>query len=282
MKKVLLLGCAGKVGTAFGRSFAGDHLVVGKGRGDFDAADAGQVERLVRADRYDIVVNAVAFVGIDQCEKEPARAFAVNALLPGLLARLSAELGFLLVHFSTDAVFSDRNSGHYLEEDCPRPINVYGITKHAGDCLVQAETGRHYLIRISLLFGESAKDGQFVEKMISRVRQGQKRLDIAADIVCSPSYSRDIASRVRELVAEEAPSGLYHVANDGQASLFELMREIVSCLRLEVELRPASHRDFPSVGRKNTWSVLRSQKIRPLRPWQEAVREYCAALASNR
>jgi dTDP-4-dehydrorhamnose reductase len=282
VKKVLLLGCDGKVGTAVRGAFAHDHLVVCKGRGDFDAADLGQVERLVRADGYDIVVNAVAFVGIDRCEQEPVRAFAVNALFPGRLAALSTELGFILVHFSSDAVFSGRSSGCYLEEDCPQPINMYGTTKHAGDCLVQAEAGRHYLIRISLLFGESAKDGQFVEKMLSRARQGQKRLDVSADIVCSPSYSRDIALRLRELIAEAAPYGLYHLANEGRASLYELMREILTHLPLDVELRPVSHRDFPSVGRKNTWSVLRSQKIRALQPWREAVRQYCAVLNSGR
>lgn len=278
MKKILLLGSAGKVGTAVRSVFSMDHLVVGKGRGDFDAADLAQVERLVREDDYDIVVNAVAFVGIDQCEKEPAAAFALNALLPGRLTELSAELGFLLVHFSTDAVFSGKSAGHYLEEDCPRPINIYGLTKHAGDCLIQAGAGRHYLIRISLLFGPSAKENQFVEKMLARVRGGQKRLDISADIVCSPSYSLDVAARLRELIAAAAPSGLYHLANDGQASLYELIHELVDQLGLEVEVRPASHQDFPSVGRKNTWSVLRSQKIGPLRPWREAVRAYCTAL----
>lgn len=282
MKKLLLLGSAGKVGTAVRSAFSGDYLVVGKSRDDFDAADLEQASRLVREDRYDLVVNAAAFVGIDQSEQEPARAFAVNALFPGRLAELSAELGFTLVHFSTDAVFSGRTSGPYLEEDCPRPINMYGVTKHAGDCLVQAAADRHYLIRVSLQFGESPRSNQFVEKMLARVRGGQKRLDISADIVCSPSYSRDVAASVRELVADGAPYGLYHVANEGQASLYELMAEIVSQLRLDVDLRPASHRDFPSVGRKNTWSLLRSQKIPPLRPWQEAVREYCAVLAPGR
>ena len=282
MKKLLLLGSAGKVGTAVRSAFAGDYLVVGKGRDDFDAADPGEASRLVREDRYDLVVNAVAFVGIDQCEREPARAFAVNALFPGRLAELSAELGFTLVHFSTDAVFSGRSSAPYLEEDCPQPINMYGVTKHAGDCLVQAAAARHYLIRVSLQFGESPKSNQFVEKMLARIGGGQKRLDIAADIVCSPSYSRDVAARVRDLVAEAAPYGLYHVANEGQASLYELMAEVVSQLRLDAEVRPASHRDFPSVGRKNTCSLLRSRKIPPLRPWREAVREYCATLAAGR
>ena len=282
MKKLLLLGGPGKVGTAIRSVFSGDHLVVGKGRGDFDAADLAQVSRLVREDRYDLIVNAVAFVGIDQCEQEPGKAFAVNALFPGRLAELSAELGIPLVHFSTDAVFSGRTAGAYLEEECPQPINIYGLTKHAGDCLVQAATASHYLIRISLLFGESSKDSQFVEKMLARLRRGERRLEISSDIVCSPSYSRDIAARVRELIADTAPFGLYHVANDGQASLYDLMKEIVAQLKLEVDVRPASHRDFASVGKKNTWSVLRSQKISPLRPWQEAAREYCRVLAASR
>ena len=276
--KVLVLGSTGKVGQAVAGAFADGWAVTGRSRPDFDALDAAQVARVVCADAYDVVVNAAAFGGADRCEEEPQQAFAVNALFPGALADLSRERGFLLVHFSTEAVFGDREEGSWVEDDCPAPPNLYGLTKLCGDYLVQARAGRHYLVRIALQFGETDRCEQFVERMLRRVGEGARALAVAADVVTTPSYSRDVARRVRQLIEAGAPPGLYHVVNDGTASLHELMAEIVARLGLDVEVRPASHRDFPGRARKSVRSPLCSARIAPLRPWREAAAEYCARL----
>lgn len=277
-KRILLLGSSGKCGTAIRNVFGDSYAIVGKNSMHFDAGNLPQVRALLRECACDIVVNAAAFVGIDACEREPERAYAVNTLFPKLLAELSVEMGFLLVHFSTDAVFADRTSGYYVESDSPRPCNIYGFTKFGADCFVQAIARRYYLVRIALQFGETGKGNQFVEKMLQRVRDGQKVLNISADIVSSPSYSKDVARRLRGLIEEESPFGLYHLVNEGQASLFDLMREVARALSLPVEVRKASHTDFPSLGIKNTCTPVRSEKVGALRPWRDAVAEYCRGL----
>ena len=258
-KRILLLGSSGKCGTAIGNIFGDAYEIVGKNSTHFDAGDLQQVRGLVRECACDIVVNAVAFVGIDQCEREPEKACAVNTLFPKLLAELSAEMRFLLVHFSTDAVFADRTSGYYVESDSPRPCNSYGFTKAGADSFVQSIARRYYLVRIALQFGETKKGNQFVEKMLQRVKEGRKVLDVSADIVSSPSYSKDVARRLRGLIEEEAPFGLYHLANDGQASLFDLMQAVVLALSLPVEVRKASYKDFPSLGTRNTFTPIQSE-----------------------
>lgn len=277
-KRILVLGSTGKMGLALRHIFREDYLIFGKNSHDFDALNFEQVRTIIGESSPDIVINTVAFLGIDPCEKEPERAFRLNTLYPKYLAELSNERGFLLIHFSTDAVFNDRKVGYYSEKDCTNPLNIYGFTKYGADCFIQAISKRYYIFRISVQFGETKKNDQFVEKMLQRIKDGNKVLNISTDIVCSPSYSKDVAREIKKIIEGAFPYGLYHVANEGIASLYDLMKEIVQNLNLEVEIRKASFMDFPYMGIKNTYTPIKSEKIPPIRPWQEALREYCGNL----
>jgi dTDP-4-dehydrorhamnose reductase len=268
------------MGTALCAAFSDGYTVVQKNSRDFDAFNFAQVNSIVTEERPDIVMNTVAMAGIDACEKEPLRAFELNALLPKLLAELSVEQKFFFVHFSTDAVFNDLKQAAYSENDIPSPVNTYGVTKYAGDCYVAARATDYYIARISVLFGPTSKQTQFVEKMLQRVREGQRTLRISGDIIATPTYSIDVAAQLRHMLETGVPRGLYHLVNAGQGSLYELMQEIAAGLDLEVEIERVSHRDFASVGVKNTYTPLVSEKIAPLRPWKDAVRDYCRRLTS--
>lgn len=274
-EKILLLGATGKMGLSLGSVLEGAYNVVGKNSKDFDAANLREVESLIEDTRPDIVINTVAFLGIDPCEVQPNRALQMNTLYPKRLAELSKKMGFLLVHFSTDAVFNDQKDDFYLETDRPEPVNLYGLTKFGGDCFIQSIAQRYYIFRIPILFGKSLKANQFVEKMLDRVRQGQKVLKISSDIYSSPTYSSDVADEVRRIIESSSSFGTYHIANDGKTSLYELIKEIIGNLGLRVKIEKASFRDFPYVGVKNTNTPLRSAKIKSLRPWREAVKAYC-------
>lgn len=281
-KRLLLLGSRGKMGTALAEALAGTCELIPKCSADFDAADFGAARLLVKSERPDLVVNTVAFLGIDPCEKDPGLALRLNSLFPRLLAELAEEEGFTLAHFSTDAVFDDAKGGFYTEDDTPRPLNLYGLTKYGGDCFVRAACAKHYIFRLPVLFGESARNTQFVEKMLAKAGQGAGPLRVSGDIFSSPTYSLDAARAVAEILGAERPFGLYHVANEGKASLFDLMSAIAAELRLGAAVEKASFRDFPFTGTKNTNTPLASAKGVRLRPWREAVKEYCARLKKQK
>jgi len=279
IKKILLLGHTGKMGVALTKVLSGDYEVVGKNSHDFDASQFDSVEKLIEELNPDIVINTVAFLGIDPCEQEPEKAFLLNTLYPKILAELSVKRNFLLVHFSTDAVFGNNEKGaFYTEEDSPCPLNLYGVTKYGGDCMVMAYAKRYYIFRLSVLFGEATKKNQFVEKMLQRIENGQKELFVADDVFLSPTYSVDIACKVKEILNEQNAFGLYHIANEGAVSLYEFMLEIGKCLNLQVPIRAGSFRDFPYIGQKNLNTPITSSKIKKLRSWQAAVQDYCNVL----
>ena len=274
-KRILLLGSTGKMGLALRHVFKDDYLINGKNSQDFYALNFEQVRTIIGESSPDIVINTVAFLGIDPCEKEPERAFRLNTLYPKYLAELSNSNGFLLIHFSTDAVFNDEKGDFYTEKDCPHPLNLYGFTKYGADCFIQTIAKRYYIFRIPVLFGETVKDTQFVEKMLQKAKEGQGNLKISDDIISSPTYSKDVAKEVRRILDASYQFGLYHIANEGKASLYDLMKEITKNLTLDVKVEKASYRDFPFLGTKNTFTPIKSKKVAPLRHWKEAVKEYC-------
>lgn len=276
MARILLLGHTGKLGTALMRELAPVHRVTGLASADFDATDPAAVARLVEEVRPEVVINTVALIRLDDCEREPMRAARLNTLFPQQLARLGARLGYRLVHFGTESLFSDSGGALLDEESQPDPCNTYGFTKYMAELAIREALPDHYLFRIPVLFGRSPRRAQFLDRMIDRVRAGERLLKVADDIVTTPTYTVDVARRVALCLEEDRPPGLYHIANTGKASLWELVVETLHGLGLEATVERASHRDFPSLARRNTVTPLRMGRLPPLRPWQEAMAEYCA------
>ena len=97
---------------------------------------------------------------------------------------------------------------------------------------------------------------------------------VSADIYTSPSYSKDIAWEVKGILEEELPFGVYHIVNEGKASLYDVFKEIVENLKLDVTVERASHKEFPSKAIKSVVTPMKSEKIKSLRPWREAIAEY--------
>ena len=276
--RVLLLGHTGKLGLALQAAFGEGCELRGCSRANgLDAGDFPALAGVLRSFGPDLVLNAAALNGLGPCERDPASALRLNALLPRFLAESSRELGFTLVHFSSDAVFDGQAGGRaYLESDPANPINVYGLTKFGGDCFVQSEARDYYIFRLSLMAGPCPHRTQFAERMVDAARAGLA-LRVADDILCSPSYSVDIAQAVRAILERRPPAGLYHLANAGSASLFRVVQELLGNLGLAPPLQAVAHTEFPAQARKNLATPLRSEKLEPLRGWEAAFAAFCRA-----
>jgi len=243
-----------------------------------DVLDFNNVQSIIEKFEPAIVINAVAYLTIDQSEESPDISFKSNTLLPRYLAHLSNTHNFILINFSTDAVFNDDKKDYYIESDKPSPLNMYGMTKYGGDCMIQSISKKFYVIRIPVLFGDSYKNDQFVEKMLQNMKNGKKEMKIANDVISSPTYSVDVAHKIKEIIENDYTYGVYHVANYGKASLYDLISEIVYILNIDIKIVKGSFKDFQYIGRKNTFTPLTSEKIKRLRSWKEAVKDYCNKL----
>ena len=236
----------------------------------FDALEAPPV----------VVLNAAAFTHVDRCEEESERAWAVNAVAPGLLARLCSERGARFVHVSTDYVFPGDAREPYTEEDPVGPASGYGRSKLEGEERVRAVSQDFLVVRSSWLFGQGRNFpatllGLAAERRSAAVKQALRVVD---DQWGRPSYAEDLAVGILALLEADA-RGLYHLANTGVASWWELAR---FCLDEsgygDLEIERIQTADFERPAPRPTWSVLDCGKAAALgvemRNWKDAVRAY--------
>lgn len=252
---------------------------MGLGHDDLDVADTAAVRATLDRVEPDVVVNTTAFHNVPRCETSPDLAFAVNAVAPLHLARACTERGARLVHLSTDYVFDGAKRAPYVEEDLPAPLNVYGMSKVAGEHAVLAE-GRHQVVRSSGLYGPRpcrAKGGNFIDTMF-RVAAERPEVRVVDDEVLTPTFTRDLAAQIR-LLALEAPPGLYHATSGGACSWYEFARAIFDLGGLTTPLAPTSSAGTPGPVRRPSYSVLDNAALARLgldrmRPWREALADY--------
>ena len=277
--RVAVIGANGQLGSDLVQVFA-DWDLVPLTHADIEICDFVHTRQVLERIKPDVVINTAAFVRVDDCEDEVSKAFWVNAFAVRNLAQVCADLDCMLVHISTDYVFDGKKREPYTEEDLPNPVNVYGASKLAGEHFVQAICEKHLIIRTSGLYGKagsSGKGGNFVETMI-RLAEARKPIRVVGDQVLAPTYSRDLARKMRELVQSVA-SGLYHITNAGQCSWHAFAREALNLAGYEAEVAQIGTGELALLASRPSYSVLSHRRLTrfgaaPLRSWREALQEY--------
>ncbi len=279
--RIFLLGGWGQLGVDFAEVAGRRHDIIRPRHSELDIADARAVQRAVSTACPDVVIDAAAFHDIAQCESEPALAFDVNAVGALHVARAGDRVGARVVYISTDYVFDGKQTEGYREADPTRPLNVYGITKAAGEAVVRALSTDSLVVRTSGLFGHSGsahKGPNFVDRMLAMGSRGEA-LSIVDDQVFSPTAAYDLAKRLLLLLEHRVPPGTYHAANTGACSWYELARRAFRFVGMEANITPRMAVD--TLVRRPKFSVLLDTKSRglglpPMRPWDEALQWYIA------
>jgi dTDP-4-dehydrorhamnose reductase len=283
--KVAIVGANGQLGSDLCRAFAeAGAEVCALTHEHIEVTSLASVREALGQLRPQVIVNTAALHHVEQCEQEPERAFAVNALGPRNLAVAASEAGAVLVQISTDYVFDGARGSPYVEADVPLPLNVYGNTKLAGEYFVRSIVPRHFIVRTSALYGHAACRGKggrnFVELMLKLgAERGSVR--VVTDETVSPTWTRELARQVVALASTDA-YGLYHATAEGCCTWYEFAREIFEQARLAVRVEPAAPGEFPQKTPRPKYSVLENQALKKLglnlfRPWQQGLRDYLAA-----
>lgn len=279
--RALLIGSRGQLGSDLIDIWRGE--LSAYAHDEFDVTNRDQVRDIIARERPEVVINTAAYHRVDDCEANGALAFEVNALGAKNVADASHEIGAAVVFISTDYVQGGEKGSPYVEDDLPRPLSVYGVSKLAGEHLVRQSNPKHFVVRSSSLFGvagASGKGGNFVETMIKKAQAGEP-LRVVDDQVSSPTFTSDLASKLQELVAT-GRYGLYHVTNSGQTSWFGFAAKIFELMGLESSLTPITSEELGAPARRPSFSVLENRALteaglEKLRSWEEALAAYLEA-----
>lgn len=277
---ILLTGASGQLGqeltprlqalgdvTRVDRAAAPDDRTIVKQ----DLSDLNRLEILLNRLAPDLLVNAAAYTAVDRAESDHQTAFRLNADLPGCMARWAARHGRLLLHYSTDYVFSGEAGRPYTEADPTEPLNSYGDSKRAGEWQIDASGCQHVILRTSWVY--SGHGNNFVLTMLRLARE-RPQLSIVSDQVGCPTWARNLARAsvhvvhaVRAGGTASGASGLWHYCDSGVVSWYDFAQAIFAAglsaglLERLPEVRAVRSEDFPQEAERPRYSVLDTTAI---------------------
>ncbi|MEX0884891.1 MAG: dTDP-4-dehydrorhamnose reductase [Phycisphaeraceae bacterium] len=251
-QRIVLVGGTGMLGRAW-RELLSHHGI------GYDAPPRGELDLTAPRSIHEAitpgtaaVINCGAFTDVDGCEARPTEAILANAVGPGNLAQRCAAIGGLLVHYSTDYVFSGRASEPYAASAPRDPVNVYGQSKALGEARVEEAGGEHLIIRTSWLYAPWGRN--FVRTM-ARLCQEKPALNVVDDQRGRPTSAEHLARATLELIGHRT-RGIHHVTDGGECTWCELTRQIAARLNPDCAVSPCTTEAFPRPARRPAYSVL--------------------------
>jgi len=277
--RVAITGAPGLFGHGLVAAFSTRYEVIPLTRAEADITDAEAIRAALESIHPDLVVHSAAIPDLDLCDADPARALRVNYQGTCNVADAAHRLGAGLVHISTDAVFDGRKVTPYVETDPTAPITVYGRTKLQAEQAVKT-LDRCWIFRVPVLFGPGKTN--FVEKGLRKLAAGEE-YTVASDQLGCTAHTVDAGLKIME-VTESGPCGLYHLANQGACTRYDLARRAAELAGLD----PAKVIGVPDAlmqrrAPRLKYSVLEMRALRDAgfalpRPWQEALAAYIHTL----
>ena len=281
--KILILGSQGGLGTQLAKVFSTPELITW----DKEEADFFNLADLaIKLDitKPDLIINAVAYNAVDKCETDPeefAMALKLNFSLPEFLAKWCLANSAILIHYSTDYVFSGTDKQpEFSETDTPGPINRYGETKAKGEAAIieAAKNGlKYYLIRVSKLFGPKGSSpytkASFFDIMLG-LAENNPELKVVDEEVSCFTYTPDLAQATHDLLDKKYEWGIYHLPNSGSCTWYEGVLTLKELAGFSAAVKPISGSSLSRAAARPQFSILKNTKYPPLRNYREALSEY--------
>jgi dTDP-4-dehydrorhamnose reductase len=273
--KILLTGANGQLGQAL-QEILSPHEVTALDHLRLDITKLADVRSTIQVIRPDLVINAAAYNNVDGAENDPIAAYRGNALGPRNLAVATAAVDIPLLHVSTDYVFDGARTRPYHEFDRPQPLSVYAASKLAGEEAVRFLNPKHYLVRTAWLYHVVGKN---FARTICGLAYQQSEVRVVHDQVGSPTYAPQLAEAIAVLVQTES-YGIYHLANQGAVSWYELTCALYRQLAIATPVRPIATPEFPRPAKRPAYSALTTIQDPTilLPPWEEGVAAFAKAI----
>lgn len=233
-RRLVITGATGTLGRAFSRICTERGIAhVLLGRRDMDIADADQVARTIDNTGPWAVINTAGYVKAAEADREAERCFRENTTGAATVAAICAAHGIPLMTFSSDLVFDGTSGRPYVESDLPAPRCTYGRSKAMAEAEVQRVNPLSLIVRTSAFFSPWDQYN-FVHAALSQLEQG-RRFQACASTIVSPTYVPDLVHAALDLLFD-GETGIWHLANDGAVSWFELARSAARAAGLPADL----------------------------------------------
>ena len=288
-KKIFLSGTGGMLGEAFYEVFKKNYelkctdIDVNEDWLEYlDFCDSDKYKLLVEKFSPNYLFHIGAFTDLEFCEKNETETFKTNTDSVKTAVKISNKLNIPLLYISTAGIF-DGLKEFYDEEDLPKPMGVYAISKYEAEKFVVQNCKKFLICRAGWMMGGGPKkDKKFVQKILKQIKEGKKELFIVDDKFGTPTYTYDFAKNTEALI-DTKNYGLYNMACQGNTSRYEVTEEILKILNLNNSIKLTKvNSDYFSTTffakRPNSENLLNKKLndkgLNLMRPWRETLKEY--------
>ena len=288
-KKIFLSGVGGMLGEAFYEVFSKKYTLKCTDKDvnedwleRLDFCDSEKYRLTVEEFSPDYLFHIGAFTDLEYCENNRQATFETNTESVKTAVKISNNLNIPLLYISTAGIF-DGLKEFYDENDEPKPMGVYAISKYEAEKFVVQNSKKFIICRAGWMMGGGPKkDKKFVKKILQQLKDGKKELFIVDDKFGTPTYTNDFAKNTLALI-ESNNFGLYNMACEGNTSRLEVTEEILKILNLSKKIKINKvNSDYFSktffAKRPNCENLLNKKlndkKLNLMRPWKETLREY--------
>jgi dTDP-4-dehydrorhamnose reductase len=277
---IAVFGADGQLGMAIQDVLTG-HRIHTLTYGKLDILDRQGISETLSRIKPGWVINSAALTNVDWCEENDVKAFQVNALGARYVAEACRAIDAHLIHISTDYVFDGAKGTPYTEDDVTGPLNVYGISKLAGELYVRNSHAKHYIVRTSGLYGHHpcwGKGRNFVEAMIELSKE-RNELSVVSDEILTPTFADDLAGQLNALIEAEPPYGVYHATNAGECSWHEFAEFIFEIAGISIEVKKITSAEWNASAARPARSVLENAALEAagidrMPDWKDALGRY--------
>ena len=227
---------------------------------ELDITSVEAIEAFFQSERPDVVVNCAAYTAVERAEEDESQADLINHKAVALLAAACQRHDAMLIHISTDYIFSGEGDTPYTEECAPAPINAYGRTKLSGERAVEESGCRHIILRTSWLYSEFGNN--FVKTMQSLMTT-RSEVRVVADQIGTPTYAGDLAAAITYIInsGQLGKCGTYHYSNEGACSWYDFACEIARLSESNCKVTPCTTEEYPTKAQRPRYSVLDKSKF---------------------
>ena len=292
MSKILVFGKNGQVGWELQRSLGLYGNVVFLGRNDRggNLLDIDSMDARIKEEAPNIIFNAAAYTAVDAAENDFETARKVNGDAVAAMAAISKEINCLLIHYSTDYVFSGVGDRPWSEGDSVAPLNAYGLSKSIGEAAILRSGCRAYIFRTSWVYGVHGKN--FMKTML-RLGKTRQSIGVVADQFGAPTSAEFIADISTWVATHRPPKGveIVHLVPNGVTTWFGFAKEIFEQVKLEdksiKEIIPLSTKEYPTPAKRPANSRLLNSRLSGLMPqgvikgWQFYVQRVLSEILAN-
>ncbi|HWQ75635.1 MAG TPA: dTDP-4-dehydrorhamnose reductase [Syntrophomonas sp.] len=278
--KVLVTGIKGQLGFDVMKELKRRQIdSLGADIEDFDITDEKAARDFIVSNRPDAVIHCSAYTAVDKAEDNPELCRAVNAEGPRNIAKVCKEIDAKMIYISTDYVFPGDGAAFYETDVVIGPLSVYGQTKLEGELAVKELLYKHFIVRISWVFGINGNN--FIKTML-KLSETRSEVSIVSDQIGSPTYTADLAPLLCEMVVTDK-YGTYHATNEGTCSWAELAEETFKIAGRNTKVNFITTEKYPTRAIRPKNSRLSKKSLdaagfKRLPEWQDAVKRYLVEL----